>query len=132
VKQPHRIKPLLEKPILWMGSSLDDLSRFPSRAKRIAGYALRLAQRNERHIDAKPMHGVFADVVEIVARDGFRRTSRVMYVVQFPGVVYVLHAFNKKATQGIKTPHLDLETLGIRLKAAKRDYEEHYGNTKTP
>jgi len=42
--------------------------------------------------------------------------------VRFAGVVYVLHAFQKKAKKGIATPQQDIELIKSRL----RDAEEHY------
>ena len=38
-------------------------------------------------------------------------------------VPLALHAFQKKSTQGIKTPPLDVRLIGERLKRAQSDYE---------
>jgi phage-related protein len=127
----RKLWPVLEKPIHWIGSSLDDLSRFPVRAKRTIGYALRLAQRSELHPGAKPMHGRLRDVVEIVAHDDTGRTFRAMYCVKLHGILYVLHVFNKKATHGAKTPQRELDVVERRLEVAKRHHEEHYGKKET-
>lgn len=127
----RNVRPVLEKPIHWMGSSLDDLSRLPERPKRTIGYALRLAQRSEMHPDAEPMHGRLSHVIEIVAHDDSRRTFRAMYLVKLRGTVYVLHVFNKKASHGTKTPQQDLNVVELRMKAAQRHYEEHHGKSKT-
>jgi phage-related protein len=125
------IRPALEKPIHWIGSSRHDLAAFPREVRRIAGYALRLAQIGEMPDDVKPMHGRFSGVMEIVARDATNRTFRVMYVVRLRGIMYVLHAFNKKAKHGQKTPQRDLDLLEQRLRMAKHDYEERYGKNET-
>ena len=45
-------------------------------------------------------------------------------------IVYVLHAFQKKATSGIGTPKRELNLIAQRLKAARKHYEEHYARTK--
>ena len=45
-----------------------------------------------------------------------------MYTVRFGGVIYVLHAFQKKAKKGIATPKHEIELIKARL----RDAEEHY------
>ena len=52
-------------------------------------------------------------------------TWRAVYTVQFKGVVYVLHAFQKKAKKGIATPKADITLIKQRLKLAKEDYETH-------
>lgn len=49
-------------------------------------------------------------VVEVVDdEDG--DTYRAVYTVRFSGVVYVLHAFQKKSKKGIKTPKHDIEVI---------------------
>jgi len=49
-------------------------------------------------------------------------TYRAVYTVRFARVVYVLHAFQKKAKKGIATPQHDIELVKSRL----RDAELHY------
>ena len=49
---------------------------------------------------------------------------RAVYTVQFPKAVYMLHCFQKKSKQGIKTPKLDLELIESRLVDARKDYEK--------
>jgi phage-related protein len=44
--------------------------------------------------------------------------------------VYVLHAFQKKSSRGIKTAHTDVELVGTRLRLAKQNYEARYGKKK--
>ncbi len=45
-------------------------------------------------------------------------------MVQFHGVVYVLHAFQKKAKRGIKTPKMDMDLIKQRLEAARKHFGE--------
>jgi phage-related protein len=45
-------------------------------------------------------------------------------------VIYVLHAFQKKSSKGIKTAQRDVELVRRRLKVAQQDYEERYGKAK--
>lgn len=45
-----------------------------------------------------------------------------MYTVAFEGVVYVLHAFQKKAKRGVATPKREINLIKGRLKAAERHY----------
>jgi phage-related protein len=63
-----------------------------------------------------------AGVVEFVARqdgDAFRAVC----TVRFTRVVYVLHAFQKKAKRGIATPKQDIDLIRARLKTATADYK---------
>lgn len=125
LKRPRSYGTPLEKPIHWVGTSLDDLSSFPRRAKAVIGYALHLAQCNETHDAAKPLHGRFSGLMEIVAHDG-RATFRTVYLAKLAGVVYVLHAFCKKSKRGIETPQRELELIERRWNVAKKHYEEHH------
>ena len=87
------------------------------------GYALGLAQLGAKHPQAKPWKGEGAGVLEVV--EDFRGdTFRAVYTVRFAGVVYVLHAFQKKSKSGIKTPQEDVKLIGERLKRAQHDYEK--------
>jgi phage-related protein len=43
-----------------------------------------------------------------------------------PGVVYVLHAFQKKSKKGIATPQRDIDLIKARLKRAEEHYRENY------
>jgi phage-related protein len=50
--------------------------------------------------------------------------------VRFKAVVYVLHAFQKKAPKGIKTAGVDIDLVERRLKVAQQDYAVRYGKTR--
>ena len=53
-------------------------------------------------------------------------TYRAVYTVRFSGVVYVLHAFQKKSRSGIATSRGDIERLKRRLTRARDHYEQNY------
>lgn len=95
---------MTDKPIRWIGSSLEDLSNFPESARRKAGFQLRAIQSGQTPSDFKPMSIVGLGVEEIRIRvdDAYR----IFYVARFEEAIYVLHAFQKK-TQ--KTSKLDIE-----------------------
>jgi phage-related protein len=117
-----------EKPLDWIGSSKKDFLAFPSQVRDEMGAALGLAQFGGKHPSAKPWKGLGAGVFEIVENfDG--NAYRAVYMVRFLEVVYVLHAFQKKSPQGIKTALLDVDLVDRRLKLAKRDYEIRYGHS---
>ncbi len=110
------------KPLRWIASSKDDLSVMPVEVRRHVGYALYAAQKGGKHDDAKVLKG-FGDagVIEVISRsDG--DTFRAVYTVRFPGAVYVLHAFQKKAKRGVATPKVEIDLIHQRLKLAEQDY----------
>ena len=47
-------------------------------------------------------------------------TYRVVYVAQFVEAIYVLHAFQKKATSGIATPQRELDLIRQRLQLVRK------------
>lgn len=51
--------------------------------------------------------------------------------MRFVGVIYVLHAFQKKSKTGIKTPQPDINLITERLKRAQADYESTQGASQT-
>jgi len=112
------------KPLVWIGSSLGDLREFPEEVRQTMGFALWQAQNGARHVDAKPLAGFGgAGVLEIV-EGGRGGTFRGVYTVEFAGVVYALHAFQKKSKKGVKTPQRDMDLIRRRLKMAEQHYEE--------
>jgi phage-related protein len=44
---------------------------------------------------------------------------RVVYAVQLGDEIWVVHAFQKKSTQGIKTPQREIELIKDRMKRVK-------------
>jgi phage-related protein len=119
--------PWREKPVEFMGSALEDLASFPRWVKLKMGFAIYQAQLGNKHQAAKPLtgHKEFrgAGAMEVV--DDFDGDAyRAVYTVKFAGVVYVLHAFQKKATKGAQTPRREIDLIKKRLLAARRHYEE--------
>ena len=108
----------MKKPVVWLGNTLDELRKFPEEVRDEMGYALYLAQIGDKHPTAKPLKGFrSAGVLEIV--DNYDRdTYRTVYTVKLAGVVYVLHAFQKKSKKGIATPKKDIDLIKKRLKLA--------------
>ncbi len=109
------------KDLFWVGASKKELGALPDEIVDVFGYALHLAQAGLKHDHAKPLKG-FGGVLEVV--ENFKRdTYRAVYTVKFKNAVYVLHCFQKKSTQGIKTPRPNLDMIRERLKAAKAHAE---------
>lgn len=101
-----------EKPIRWIGSSLQDLIEFPDEARKEAGFQLHLVQHGIDPHDYKPFPQVGAGIREIRIHEG-HGIYRVMYVAKFANAIYVLHAFQKK-TQ--KTAKKDIDIATARYK----------------
>ena len=69
------------KPVVWLGDSLHALWTFPPAVQDEIGYALFLARRGDKHVSAKPLKGLGAGVLEVVA-DHRGGTFRAMYTVR--------------------------------------------------
>lgn len=115
-----------EKPLWWLGSSLSALRSFPKDVRVVFGQALFDAQRGSKHPDAKPLKGFGGAGVLEVAEDDDGSTYRAVYTVRFAGIVYVLHAFQKKSKSGKKTPLEEIQRIHSRLK----DAQDHYAQWK--
>jgi len=93
-------------------------------ARRNIGQALYAAQRGEDDPSMKPLKGFGSAGVREVVERYQTDTYRAVYTVQFPDVIYVLHAFQKKSTKGIKTPKKEMDRIRQRLEAARRHFRE--------
>lgn len=69
---------------------------------------------------AKPLKGFGPGIFEVALK--YRTDAyRTVYALQLEDRVWVLHAFEKKATQGIKTPKKEIDLVGERLKRLKKE-----------
>jgi phage-related protein len=121
------VKDLLRaiKPAMFVGSSRKDLQGFPSAVRSEIGQALFEAQLGDHPRSAKPLKGL-SGVLEI--RDNFDGdTFRAVYTVRFEGVLYVLHAFQKKSTSGISTAQRHLDLVKQRLRDAEAIHKANRG-----
>lgn len=66
-----------------------------------------------------------ADLLEIIDEDS-SGTYRTVYTVKYKDAIFVLHAFQKKSKQGIKTPERDMLLIRNRLKQTQELYKELY------
>ena len=115
-----------EKPLYWVGSSKKDFLGFPGDVVDNIGYALGAVQYGGHPPSAKPWKGLGPGVHEIVESDE-SGAFRAVYTVRFRKAVYVLHAFQKKSPSGVRTARSDIDLIEQRLRLAKKDYEERYG-----
>ncbi len=102
---------MAEKPVIWLGTARGDLRRFPSDARKVAGFQLRRVQGGLEPNDWKPMPAVGLGVREVRVHTGLEH--RVLYLAKFDEAVYVLHAFQKRSQ---RTPKRDLELARQRLR----------------
>ena len=116
------IKPPELKPCIFIGSSRKDLKRFPEKVQNRMGYALQQAQEGDEPLAAKALRGFGGRAILELVDDFDSDTYRAVYTVRFSGMIYVLHAFQKKAKHGIATPKHEIELIKSRL----RDAEMHY------
>ncbi|NER52790.1 MAG: addiction module toxin RelE, partial [Symploca sp. SIO1A3] len=114
------------KSVEWVGSSLEDLKKFPEEVQQVMGYALYLAQCGEKHPLAKPLKGFKGAGVLEVVENFDRDTYRAIYTVKLAGVIYILHAFQKKSRQGIATPKQDIDLIESRFKRAQEHHSQNY------
>lgn len=106
------------RPISWIKAARKDFEDFPEPVQKEAIRALTIAADGNMAEDVKPLKGFGSGVMEIVLRhrgDAFR----VVYAIQIDEDLWVIHAFQKKSTQGIKTPKHEIDLVHERIKRLK-------------
>jgi len=111
------------EPIFWVVSSLDELGEFPLEVRDTVGFTLFQAQCGSRHPDTKILKGFGSVQVLEVVENHSGDTYRAVYTVKFAGIVYALHAFQKKSKSGVQTPKHEIDLIHARLAWAKAHYE---------
>ena len=105
----------MPRRISWIKGALKDFQTFPEDVQEQMTTALRLAAHGEKADRAKPMQGLGSGVFEIALP--YRGNAyRAVYAVQMGEDVWVIHAFQKKSTHGIKTPKPEIDVIRARLK----------------
>ena len=112
------------KPVIWVGSSREDLKELPEGVQDKIGRALLKVHYGSKPTSARILSGFHgAGVLEIKAdHDG--DTYRAIYTVRFAERVYVLHVFQKKSRHGIQTSKQDIDLLQARLERAETMHQE--------
>ena len=106
------------RPVSWVRAALREFETFPEGARLICLTALTIAAEGGKADIAKLMPSLGSGIFEIALPfkgDAFR----VVYAVQFADDIWVVHAFQKKSTQGIKTPQREIHLIKDRLKRLK-------------
>src|SRR5581483_1794408 len=111
-------EPRKTRPVSWLKAARRDFADFPEEARKICFNALTIAAEGGKPDIAKPMQGLGSGVMEIALP--FKRDAwRVVYALQIGTDIWVVHAFQKKSTKGIKTPKHEIDLIKGRLKALK-------------
>lgn len=103
------------RPVSWIKAARKEFEDFPEGARTVCLTALTIAAEGGKADIAKPLHGLGSGVFEIALAfkgDAFR----VVYAVRLADEIWVVHAFQKKSTQGIKTPQREIDLIKDRLK----------------
>ena len=108
------------KLLVWVGSSKEEYIAFPAEVQDEMGYALYQAQIGKTPRQAKMLKGFGSGgVIELRVRDKRSNAYRTVYVANLEMAIYVLHAFQKKSTKGIKTAKRDIDMIDRRLRDAR-------------
>ncbi len=103
------------RPVSWLKAARRDFEKFPEGARMVCLTALTIAAEGGKADIAKPLQGIGSGVLEIALpfkSDAFR----VVYALQIGRDIWVIHAFQKRATTGMKTPRREIDLVKDRLK----------------
>jgi phage-related protein len=104
------------RAVSWIRAARKDFQKFPERARRQILTALEIAAAGRKADIAKPLKGIGSGVFEVALK--YRGDAwRTVYVVEIDDDIWVIHAFQKKSTVGIKTPKKEIDKIKSRLKA---------------
>lgn len=106
------------RPVSWIKAALKAFRTFPEGARSVCLAALTIAAEGGKADIAKPLQSLGSGVLEITLSfmgDAFR----VVYAAQLADDIWVVHAFQKKSTKGIKTPKHEIDLIRNRLKSLK-------------
>ena len=109
------------RPISWVSAARKAFESFPKGAQTICLTALTIAADGGKADISKPLKGFGSGVIEIALP--YRGNAfRVIYAVQVGADLWVVHAFQKKSTQGIKTPQHEIDLIKARIKQLKEKF----------
>ncbi len=107
------------RPISWVSAARRAFEEFPERAQVLCLAALTIAAEGGKADIAKPIHGLGSGIIEVAL--AYRGNAfRVIYAVQLDDDVWVVHAFQKKSTKGIRTPKHEIDLVRDRINRLKQ------------
>jgi phage-related protein len=104
--------------ISWIKAALKDFTKFPVDVQVQMATGLEVVGAGEYPDFAKPLIGIESGVFEL-AMPWKGDAWRVVYAIKIDRDIWVLHAFQKKSTSGIKTPKVEIELIKNRIKALR-------------
>ncbi len=105
----------ITRTISWIKAARKDFEKFPEEAQTVCLAALTIAAEGAMADIAKPLSGLGPGVFELALP--YRGDAyRVVYAVRIGDDLWVLHAFQKKSKQGIKTPKPEINLIHSRLR----------------
>lgn len=108
---------MFPRPVVWVGSTKDDISALSGPVKASFGHRLRQVQEGKVPLDMKPLPQFRTGVFEL--RERFEKNAyRLVYAVKLETAIYVLHVFMKKSKSGIGLAKGDVELIKSRLRRA--------------
>ena len=108
----------LTRQIAWLKAARRDFEAFPQEARDAVLGALTVVAGGGMPGLAKSLKGLGSGVLELALRHR-GEAYRVVYPLQISTDVWVLHAFQKKAKSGIKTPKAEVDLIHERLRRLK-------------
>ncbi len=111
------------RQVSWIKSARKVFEQFPATIQLNGLRALAIAAAGRKADQAKPLRGFDDNVLEIVLRHQ-GNAYRVVYVLQLDEDIWVIHAFQKKSTQGKKTPKPEMDLVRDRIKRLKEALQQ--------
>ncbi len=109
---------MVNRNISWIKQAKKDFLKFPEVVQIEMATALNLALEGKKAETAKPLSVLGSGVFEISLQyrtDAFRT----IYALKINQDIWVIHAFQKKSKQGIKTPKKDYVLIKARIRTLK-------------
>ena len=106
------------RSISWIRGARRDFADFPDDARLKFARALTIVAEGQMPDIAKPLTGLGSGVTELALKHR-SDALRVVYALQIGEAIWVIHAFQKKATSGISTPKHEIDLVRERLKRLK-------------
>jgi len=107
------------RPISWIKAARKVFDGFPKGAQDKILRVLTVTAEGRKADIAKPLKGLGSGVFEVALK---YRTDAYRSAIQ--GADLVLHAFQKKARQGIKTAKQDIDLIRDRLNRLKKELRQ--------
>ncbi len=108
------------RAVSWIRAARKDFEKFPERVRLQMLAALEIAAAGRKADIAKPLKGLGSGVLEIALKhrgDAWRS----VYALELDEDIWVLHAFKKKSSTGIKTPKREIEKIRLRLRTLREE-----------